>query len=313
MTAAPPALLHSVGDRALAWLDAHRERFRLTEDDLATGRGIIERLKPVGELAVNMRVLAREGVAGSRQKDSAVRLLDFAWRDLLDGGNLLAELQRQEPLSPVPLEIYASLHQLGHRHPGLEDAIDQARTTASWRALEMMPNRRLGLLNAERTIGLMPSGDPEQALAGTWLGQLPEPWTVQLHIAYDITHTVFHLTDWGAAPDRIPPRVADYLARYLPAWLADWAELEHWDLLGELLVVDACLPEPSLDADLWQRYAAAQSPDGAMPVHGPLPDGTPADVFDQVHHPTLVAAFASAMATSRAMSVTARPEDGTAA
>lgn len=302
MTAASPALLHRVGDRALAWLDAHREHFRLTDADLATGRGIVERLKPVGELAVNMRVLAREGVAGSRQHEISVRLLDHVWRDLLDGGNLLAELQRQEPLSPVPLEIYASLHELGHRHPELESAIDTARSTASWRALEMAPNRRLGLLNAERKIGLVPSGEPGQAFAATWLGRMPEPWTVQLHIAYDITHTVFHLTDWGAAPDRIPPETADYLARYLPAWTADWAELKHWDLLGELLVVDACLPRPALDAAIWERYAAAQAPDGAMPAQGAMPPGDRDEVFDQVHHPTLVAAFASAMATSRALS-----------
>lgn len=302
MTAASPALLHRVGDRALSWLDGHREHFRLTDDDLSTGRGIIERLKPVGELAINMRVLSREGVAGSRQHETSERLLDHVWRDLLDGGNLLAELQRQEPLSPVPLEIYASLYELGRRHPGLESAIDLARSTASWRALEMVPNRRLGLLNAERKIGLVPSGDVDQALAATWLGRMPEPWTVQLHIAYDITHTVFHVTDWGAAPDRVPRPIADYLARYLPAWTADWAELEHWDLLGELLVVDACLPRPTLDAQMWERYAAAQAPDGAMPARGALPEGDRDAVFDQVHHPTLVAAFASAMATSRALS-----------
>jgi hypothetical protein len=302
VTAASPALLHRVGDQALAWLHANRELFRLTDVDRETGRGLVERLKPIGELAINMRVLAREGVAGSRQHDLSVRLLDFAWRDLLDGGNVLAELQAQEPLSPVPLEIYGSLHELGHRHPGLESAIASARTTASWQAVEMLPTRRLGLLNSERKIGLVPSGDVEQALAATWLGRTPEPWTVQLHIAYDVTHTVFHLTDWGAAPDRLPPRIADYLALYVPAWAADWAELEHWDLLGELLVLDACLPRPMLDAQLWERYAAAQTADGAMPVHHGMPDGSPAEVFDLVHHPTLVAAFASAMATSRAMS-----------
>ncbi|WP_329176509.1 DUF6895 family protein [Streptomyces sp. NBC_01477] len=302
MTAASPALLHRVGDRALAWLDTNREHFRLTDEDLASGRGIVERIKPVGELAINMRVLSREGVAGSRQHDISVRLLDYAWRDLLDGGNLLAGLQQQEPLSPVPLEIYASLHELGYRHPGLESGIDLARTTASWRALEMMPNRRLGLLNAERKIGLVPSGDSDQALAATWLGRRPEPWTVQLHIAYDITHTVFHLSDWGATPDRIPREIADYLSLYLPAWMADWAELEHWDLLGELLVVDACLPRPTLDAAMWGLYAAAQAPDGAMPVQGAMPQGDRDEVFDVVHHPTLVAAFASAMATSRALS-----------
>ncbi|MGX1975624.1 DUF6895 family protein [Streptomyces kronopolitis] len=302
VTAASPALLHAVGDRALTWLDNNRERFRLAPADFADNATVTERLKPIGELGLNMQVLFREGVAGSRQKARAGQLLDFAWRELLDGGNVLARLQHDEPLSPVPLEIYATFHELGRRHPGLEETLAISRRTTTWTTLEMVPNRRLGVLNAERKLGLAPSSDFDEAMARTWLGQLPEPWTVQLHIAYDITHTVFHLTNWGEAPDRIPPAVAEYLTRYLPAWLEDWADLEHWDLLGELLVVDACLPRPALDAELWERYAAAQSPGGAMPIHHGMPQGDPTQVFDQVHHPTLVAAFASAMATSRAMS-----------
>lgn len=302
MTAAPPALLHRVGDRALAWLDANREHFRLTEEDLATNHGVVERLKPVGELAVNMRVLSREGVAGSRQHDSSVRLLDFAWRELLDGGNLLVRLQHYEPLSPVPLEVYGPFYELGYRNPGLEAAIALLRGTGSWCALEMSPNRRLGVLNAERKLGLVPSADFDRAVAATWLGRTPEPWAMDLPVAYDVTHTVFHLTNWGESPDGIPPALADYLMLYLPAWTADWAELEHWDLLGELLVVDACLPRPTLDATLWEKYAAAQSEEGAMPAQGAMPEGDRAEVFDIVHHPTLVAAFASAMATSRALS-----------
>ncbi|MFJ5678895.1 DUF6895 family protein [Streptomyces sp. NPDC093097] len=298
---ASPALLHQVGDRALGWLDAHRDFFRLTPEDRATGGATVERLKPIGELASNMQVLFREGVAGSRQRNRAGALLDFAWRELLDGGNVLAALQHDEPHSPVPLEVYAPFHELGRRHVGLEAALAVCRRTGTWTALEMAPNRRLGVLNAERRLGLTPSTDFATALARTWLGQLPEPWTVQLHIAYDITHTVFHLTNWGETPEGIPPDIAAYLTRYLPAWLDDWADLEHWDLLGELLVVDACLPRPTLDARLWERYAAAQAESGAMPIQHALPEGAPDTVFDQLHHPTLVAAFASAMATSRAL------------
>lgn len=300
--AAPPALLHAVGERALTWLDTHRDCFRLTDSERASGSATVERLKPIGELALNMRVLFREGVAGSRQHARAEGLLDYAWRELLDGGNVLAELQQAEPFSPVPLEVYANFHEMGHRHPGLEAAIGFVHTTGAWRALELPPNRRLGLLNAERRIGLPPSRDFASTLDGTWLGQRPEPWSVQLHIAYDITHTVFHLTNWGERPDRIPPDLAEYLALYLPAWSADWAELEHWDLLGELLVIDACLPGPRLEAGLWERFAAAQTESGAMPLSGAMPGGDRDAVFDVVHHPTLVAAFASAMAVSRTLS-----------
>ncbi|MGI5348652.1 DUF6895 family protein [Streptomyces sp. CA-250714] len=299
---APPALLHSVGDRALAWLDSHRDYFRLTETDMARGDALLERLKPIGELAINMRMLFREGVVGSRQRARAGSLLDFAWRELLDGGNVLASHQHNEPFSPVALEMYAIFHELDYRHPGLETALAAPRRTVTWQALEMQPCRRLGVLNAERRMGLTPSGDFAEATAATWLGRRPEPWTVHLHIAYDITHTVFHLTNWGEDPSRIPAPLADYLQLYLPAWAMDWAELEHWDLLGELLIVDACLPHPTLDGQLWEQYAAAQSATGAMPLCGRMPEGDPSDVFDIVHHPTLVAAFASAMATSRSLS-----------
>ncbi|MGW0560134.1 DUF6895 family protein [Streptomyces sp. NPDC003016] len=300
--AASPALLHGIGDRALAWLDDHREHFRLTPEDRATSRGVIERLKPIGELSINLRVLFREGVAGSHQHARAGHLLDFAWRELLDGGNVLAAFQHEEPFSSVPLEIYSTFHELGFRHPGLDSAVEASRRTLTWSALEMVPNRRLGVINSERQTGLVPREDFDRALSRTWLGRLPEPWTVQYHIAYDITHTVFHLTNWGENPDGIPPDIASYLALYLPAWLEDWADLEHWDLLGELLFVDTCLPRPVLDAEIWERYAAAQSDTGAMPLHHGMPDGDAAEVFDIVHHPTLVAAFVSAMAVSRAMS-----------
>jgi hypothetical protein len=294
--------VHDVGDRALGWLDAHRDYFRLRPEDRMTNRALVERLKPLSELVINTRVLFREGVAGTRQHTRARQLLDFAWRELLDGGNILAALQHDEPLSPVPLEVYATFHELGYRHPPLEAAVALARHTTSWGALEMVPNRRLGVLGAERRMGLTPGEDRLQALGRTWLGRRPEPWTVQYHIAYDVTHTVFHLTNWGEQRDGIPPHLADYLALYLPAWLEDWADLEHWDLLGELLVVDGCLPRPGLDAGIWERYAAAQSDSGAMPAHHGMPQGAPQDVFDLVHHPTLVAVFASAMATSRVLS-----------
>ncbi len=133
-------------------------------------------------------------------------------------------------------------------------------------------------------------------------GRHPEPWTVEGHTAYDITHTVFHLTDWGERPDGLPEPVAEYLATWLPVWIDDWLDLERWDLLGELLVVDACLPRPTLDEPAWRAFAAAQQPDGAMPAVRTMPDGDPDTVFDMVYHPTLVAAFASVLATSRALS-----------
>ncbi|MBW1597084.1 hypothetical protein [Streptomyces sp. JJ38] len=296
----PTQILHDVGVRALEWLAAHRDhfRFRLTEDDDLD----LARLKPVGELAVIGGALYREGVAGSRQSALARELLDFAWRDVLDGGAALARIQREEPLSPMPLEVYTPFRELGLRNPEVERRVAGSRSLASWAALEVQPTRRLGLSVAEERAGHPPSLDVAEAARRTWLGQTPEPWTLSFHLAYDVTHTVFHLTRWGARPEALPPDLAVYLDLWLPAWLEDWAERGHWDLLGELLIVDACLPRPTLDEAAWRCYAAAQDPGGAMPVEGGMPDARDASaLFDQLHHPTLVAAFASVMATSRSL------------
>lgn len=305
-TVVSPEVPHRVGAGALDWLDAHREHFRVRADGVPADV-VKERFKPVGELALVSGVLLREGVAGARQAAQVTSLLDFAWQDVLDGGELLYWLQRDEPLSPIPMEIYVPFRELGRRHPGIEDHLRLVSRTTSWRALEVVPNRRLGLARFTARAELPCYAEVADATGRTWLGQTPEPWTVDYHLAYAITHAVFHLTDWGRHPDTLPPDVADYLTLWLPAWLEEWTANRHWDLLGELLVVDACLPEPALDEETWRRYADAQSPEGAMPVHGAMPTGATDDVFDLVHHPTIVAAFAAAMATSRALTALSTP------
>ncbi|WP_413760274.1 DUF6895 family protein [Streptomyces sp. MMBL 11-3] len=295
-------LIHSVGTGALEWLHAHRDGFRL-EEDVDPEVGFLERFKPVGELAVVCKVLFREGVAGSRQAQLARQLLDHAWRDTLDGGRMLVRGQRIEPFSPIPFEVYLPFRELGHSHPELERSILLNHRLESFAAHELTPVRRLGLSAFQRRFGLRPRPPESEMVGETWLGRTPEPWTVEGHAAYDVTHTVFHLTDWGEAPERIPPRIADYLATWLPVWLDDWLDLQRWDLLGELLVVDACLPRPTLDERAWRGFAAAQQDDGAMPAIRTMPQGEPDELFDLVYHPTLVAAFASVLATSRALTL----------
>ncbi|QGV82075.1 DUF6895 family protein [Streptomyces ficellus] len=298
--AASTRLVHTVGAKAIEWLYAHRDGFRL-QPDADPETGILERFKPVGELALICKVLFREGVAGSRQADLARRLLDHAWRDVLDGGRMLVRGQRTEPISPIPFETYVPFRELGYSQPELERAVRLSHRLTGWAGLEVLPVRRLGLSAFERRFGLPPNLPEDEAFRRTWLAREPEPWTVETRVGYDITHTVFHLTDWGEKPDGLPASVARYLSQWLPVWLDDWLDLERWDLLGELLVVDACLPAPTLDGAAWEGFAAAQRPDGAMPALRTMPEGDPQDVFDVVYHSTLVAAFASVLATSRAL------------
>ncbi|MDX6354432.1 MAG: hypothetical protein QOF98_1335, partial [Streptomyces sp.] len=71
-----------------------------------------------------------------------------------------------------------------------------------------------------------------------------------------------------------------------------------WDLVGELLAVTACLPDAPYDAGAWERLAAAQTPEGAVPeTGGPPPPGCTAhEAFTACYHSTLVVAFAATLA-----------------
>ncbi|MCF3964270.1 DUF6895 family protein [Streptomyces fuscigenes] len=331
---AATALVHTVGARAIEWLYAHRAGFRL-EPDVDPEIGFLERFKPIGELAVIGGVLFREGATGSRHTDLVRRLLNHVWHEVLDSGHMLVRAQHTEPISPVPFEVYLPFRELGYADPAVERAVTANQRLAGWHAFEVKPVRRLGLTaflrrHAAIAAAGAPAGTPPAApapthtaagngapdsrdlsadLRRTWLAARPEPWTVEGHIAYDITHTVFHLTEWGGDPGGLPADLADYLAAWLPAWLDDWLDLERWDLLGELLVVDACLPAPTLDARAWEGFAAAQQEDGAMPALRGMPGGGADELFDAVYHPTLVAAFASTLATSRALTELSGPPE----
>ncbi|MET9551519.1 hypothetical protein [Streptomyces sp. NPDC006645] len=305
-TADRTRLIHQVGAQAIEWLHANRAGFRL-EPDADPEVGYMERFKPIGEAAMICKILFREGVAGSRQASLARGLMDHLWREALDGGRSLARGQRQEPLSPIPFEVYLPFKELGYQEPETERAVHLNHRLGSWAALELLPVRRLGISAYEQRFGLMPSTPVEDATERTWLARTPEPWTVEGHIGYDITHTVFHLTDWGQRPAGLPKPIADYLALWLPVWLDDWLDLRRWDLLAELLVVDACLPEPTLDERAWRGLAAAQQPDGAMPAVREMPEGSWDQMFDIVYHSTLAAALASVLATSRALAGLAAP------
>jgi hypothetical protein len=298
-------LIHNVSVGAMEWLWAHRDGFRL-ETGVEPEVGFLERFKPVGELALICSVLFREGVAGSHQAELARRLIEHAWRETLDGGRMLVRGQRIEPISPIPFEVYLPFRELGYRQPEVERAAVLNHRLGGWQAFETPPTRRLGLCAYQRRFGLTPRPSEAEAARATWLARAPEPWTVEGHIAYDVTHCVFHLTDWGQNPDGLPADIVDYLGTWLPVWIDDWLDLRHWDLLGELLVVDACLPRPTFDRRAWEAYAAAQQPDGAMPAVRTMPEGDDGAVFDVVYHSTLVAAFASVLATSRALAELAR-------
>lgn len=300
MTGAGTREARQVEEAALAWLDEHRDDFRLGEDALASDGRVNSSWKPLGELA-QVCVSVRRHTAPSDPVHACVSdLLAFAWRQTRHGA-LFLQLQRLEPFATYPLEVYSPFAAAGLRHPGYEAAAATVARTRGWLLAEQQPTRRLGVRMAERRSGIhRPEPGPE-AVARTWLGGLSEPWTFERSSGYQLTHVVFHLTDWGRAAHGMPSGLTAYLADWLPPWLDSCLEAGDWDLSCELLAVAATLPRP-LDAvtlqDAWARIAAAQHTTGALPP-GEHTDEDQGQYFSSAYHPTLMAAFAAALTLGR--------------
>jgi hypothetical protein len=295
---------HLIAVRALGWLDAARSHFALPQDISAYLNRPNDDIKRLGELALAVSIVIREGAAGSREAEIARSLVAFTWAELRDG-DILEVLQREQPIETYPTETYAWFARIGYRHPRLETLAAHLSGLRAGRVLEVVPNRRLAVFNAERLVGL-PHRDNVASLTGqTWLGGTPEPWATDVLTLYAMTHTVFHLTDWGARPDDLPAQLQTYVHAWLPVWLDVYVEAGQWDLVGELLIVDLCLAEPGDYPHAWEALARAQQSDGLLPAG---PERVSADVvkaFRDHYHPTVVAAVAGILAVSRRISVQA--------
>ncbi|MEI5036475.1 hypothetical protein RB201_38890 [Streptomyces sp. S1A(2023)] len=291
-----PAVLRS----ALAWTDAHRADFTLPDDVLEPHTQVNATLKPLGELAQLGSTICRTTAPGTPEHELAGELVTYAWEQV-EAGELLLELLRAEPFAAYPYEIYAAFAGYGLRHEGFEALARPLTATRAWAHTEQHANRQLGLVNSERRVGVVPHTDAGAVLSRTWLGGLSEPWVFEGPSGYALTHTVFHLTDWGRMPDRVPERIGGYLRTWLPAWADGCLESGQWDLTGELLAVAASLPGHApvelLDA-VWPVLADVQHATGCVPETGPpVRDGTSPDPYPFIdcYHSTLVTAFAAAL------------------
>ncbi|WP_199566426.1 DUF6895 family protein [Streptomyces corynorhini] len=305
---------HLLASRALGWLHTHRERGALPPGCTAELAEPDTVYKPLGETGLAASLVLREAVAGSTELRLARELLDFGWKQL-GGGSMLHERLLRYPMMSDPLETYAHYARCGYRHEPLELLLRHTTSLHSTRAAEVLPNRRLAVANAARISGFDRGEDGDEGprtgstggtdwaglTAATWLGALPEPWLIDWLTAYSMTHTVFHITDWGRLPERLPDDIVRHVGRWLPVWIDIWAEIGEWDLVAELLIVDNCLPEPLGDAAVWERLAGIQHEDGLMPRDGHPVTGDDQERFAAHHHSTVVAAVAGTLAVSRTL------------
>jgi hypothetical protein len=291
---------HTVGSRALGWLRDSAGFGTLPTHTIVDFDDRDSAYKPLGETALATSLVLREGVAGPAELAAARALVQFAWGQFRDG-DFLYERQVGHPLVTDPLETYAHFVRAGIRHERMDHLLAHLADLDSARAIEMMPNRRLAVANARRVARVRDDHDWSTLAADTWLGATPEPWAIDWMTGYNMTHTVFHITDWGAHPELLPTEIRDYLRVWLPVWVDVWQEVAQFDLVGELLAVDACLTEPVCDAQGWNRLARAQHPNGLLPRDADPVDTDPRQAFKDHEHTAVVAVVAGTITLARSL------------
>ncbi|MER7765266.1 hypothetical protein [Kitasatospora sp. NPDC096140] len=296
------ATAQQLGTRALSWLHTCYQGGwgRLADNtiiDLAEPNDVY---KPLCEAAMASSLVLRDGVAGPQDARAARDMLDGAWAQLREG-DMLYERQLRHVTVTDPLETYAHFARVGYRHAALEELLESISRLRAVHAVEIQGSRQLAVANARRVIGLSHRPDWAELAARTWLGALPEPWTIAWSIAYQVTHTVFHLTDWGARPEDLPEPMRDYLRAWLPVWLDIWMEIGQWDLVGELLIVDACIGRPMLGSSGWEALAAVQRADGLVPRDAEPVEEDPESAIRAHEHTAVVAVVAATVLLSRAL------------
>ncbi|TDT42575.1 hypothetical protein EV562_101545 [Streptomyces sp. BK208] len=299
MTSLDESVVLAMADRAVTWLHTHLPHASMPPDVSADLVDSINDYKALGELAVMASVIIHALPDAMHQR--ARDVLDFSWKEL-HGGGLLYERQLRHPTLTDPVESYAPFASAGFHHAALEELLRHVHGLVAFKGTELYPNRRLGVANAQRLAGLPHPDNWQDLAAATWLGHLPEPWAIDWDDAYCVTHTVFHLADWGRRPLELPAPAIVYLERWLPVWLDAWSETQEWDLVGELLIVDLCLPHPLFPPEFWLLIADAQHVSGFVARKGtaePTPQADPASEFRRHQHTTCVVAIAAALAASR--------------
>lgn len=119
--------------------------------------------------------------------------------------------------------------------------------------------------------------------------------------AYDITHTIFHITDFGARDPGLAPDERERVLDIADQLTGHFVEIEYWDLIAEFLLARHCLGEDPTrtrsGAAAVHALLDAQTPSGAIPgrfaAQRPPATAPPLELFRKSFHTTLVTAIAA--------------------
>ena len=284
-----------VGSRALDWIVENLEQF----DPFAPGHEPNEfHQTSLGELGLLCYLMRR----GDAPTDNRVeRCLEFLYS--IYSSPAYHEMVFQLPQAFVGhLPIWLALRDRGIEKKVGRDVLVSLINQVSAFVLRYDPYRIIELSYLLQLAGFNHSlPADEEVFQKTVLGKATEGYLSEAQL-YNVTHTVFYLTDFGLrSPGLFTERHYQFAQSRLDLGMNLSVATQNWDLVGEIILAFRCLGfenEPAV-ATGWRALRAAQEPSGM--IGQSQSSGTPSvetpclkddEGFVTCYHRTLVAGLA---------------------
>ncbi len=266
--------------KAIRWLEANLRLFDPTDH---TRDGHASALKAFGELVLCLAVARRLAPPCFPSQ----RLVSFV-AGMIDEISVCRLASHARTYAMV-FDLETCARDLGIATPRLSRHIADLEPLGARSMPERSPFAELeAAYFSARRRGTQPTF-PKRTVARTAFSRLQSDrfpsWLLDTSDIYNVTHTIFYLTDFGNMKMATP--VSRAFTERLTGLLALHVLRRDWDLAGELLM---CLRLLDIPASPVQRAAdeairASQLPDGRIPYRLPMDDRTPIDFS---YHTTLV-------------------------
>ena len=248
-------------DKCLDWICGSIDEFNLSLDGLDCHFG----LKVLSEMNLLSSLYTRKL---NRYDHRIKKIISFTTEQLGRVGYLDGIVRMPESLTLYAF-IYKSLYECGFKLQEFRNAITEAVDQEAVNSRERIPFGMMDLCYALNKANIRhPFPTLRSLYHKTLLAKDPAILSLNLNDAYDITHIIFYLSDFGFR------KFTEISAQQLPKirWIITsltglYLRDQDWDILAELLLCYYCLrwyPYPIYEV-AWNNLLNAQRVDGSIP------------------------------------------------
>jgi len=243
-------------NKAIKWILDNRNLLGIA--DISDWNRKMVLLKPIGEFVLTLDVLK----SYDTKEPDIESGLSWAWQQF-DEGNLLIDILLARPDLIMILSIYSNFARNGYENKKFETFAEYLLTLNSIKNIEYPLWRKIDL---DYSTAKLQGKDfsIEAQLKDTWIGNYPEPWTINNDFAYSMTHEIFYATDFGKY-NSLPTQLIEYIKFWLPAWMEIYANVPDWDIFAELIMVGECIDSTYDSHTSVEMLVKAQHENGLFP------------------------------------------------